>query len=202
MNRLIEDAKNVIFDVGCVLLLFEPERYIPLTVEGELGQKLDPVLLYGSEMWERLDGGTVTEEEVARYAARAYGDESLWPRILPAIQRFHEFMVPLPPVQLLDPLRAMGKKLYVLSNYGVEPFARTRQRFPDIFDRMDGIVVSGHEKISKPDERIYRLLLDRYGLKAEESVFIDDRPANIEAARRVGMQGIVYTGMDALMKDE
>ena len=71
-----------------------------------------------------------------------------------------------------------------------------------IFDRMDGIVVSGHEKISKPDERIYRLLLDRYGLKAEESVFIDDRPANIEAARRVGMQGIVYTGMDALMKDE
>ncbi len=202
VNRLIENAKNVIFDVGCVLLLFEPENYIPLTVEGDLGLKLDPALVYGSDMWAKLDGGTASEEDVARDAARAYGDESLWPRILPAVQRFPEFMVRMPAADLLGPLHRMGKKLYVLSNYGKEPFARTEKRFSDIFAQMDGIMVSSRELVSKPDWRIYRRLMERYGLKAEECVFIDDRPENVAAARSMGMQGIVYTGIEVLIDEE
>ena len=64
---------------------------------------------------------------------------------------------------------------------------------------MDGMVISSREKISKPEPAIYQLLCSRYGLKPEECVFIDDRPVNAEAARRVGMQAIVYTGMESLL---
>jgi putative hydrolase of the HAD superfamily len=53
-------------------------------------------------------------------------------------------------------------------------------------------VLSGHEKIGKPDVRIYQILLDRYGLKAEECVFIDDRQSNIDAGEKVGIRGILF----------
>lgn len=198
MNALIENAKNVVFDIGCVLLTFEPETYLPLTVPAELAAKLDWRLLYESDMWVALDGGTVTEEEVARDTARRYGDESVWPQILPAIQRFPEFMRVMPAAGIIPDLRAMGKKVFALSNYGKEPFARTEQRFSDLFSQMTGMVISGREKISKPDPAIYRLLCSRYGLEPAECVFIDDREVNVQAARSVGMQGIVYTGMACL----
>ena len=199
MNAIIENAKNVVFDIGCVLLTFEPETYLPLTVPAELAQRLDWHLLYDSPMWVALDAGTVTEEEVARDTARRYGDESVWPLILPAIQRFPEFMRPMPAVELIPQLHAQGKKVFALSNYGLEPFARTEKRFSAIFSQMDGMVISSREKISKPEPAIYQLLCSRYGLKPEECVFIDDRPVNAEAARRVGMHAIVYTGMDSLL---
>lgn len=199
VNAIIENAKNVVFDIGCVLLTFEPETYLPLTVPADLAQRLDWHLLYDSPMWVALDAGTVTEEEVARDTARRYGDESVWPLILPAIQRFPEFMRPMPAVELIPQLHAQGKKVFALSNYGLEPFARTEKRFSAIFSQMDGMVISSREKISKPEPAIYQLLCSRYGLKPEECVFIDDRPVNAEAARRVGMQAIVYTGMESLL---
>ena len=199
MNAIIENAKNVVFDIGCVLLTFEPETYLPLTVPADLAQRLDWHLLYDSPMWVALDAGAVTEEEVARDTARRYGDESVWPLILPAIQRFPEFMRPMPAVELIPQLHAQGKKVFALSNYGLEPFARTERRFSAIFSQMDGMVISSREKISKPEPAIYQLLCSRYGLKPEECVFIDDRPVNAEAARRVGMQAIVYTGMESLL---
>lgn len=57
---------------------------------------------------------------------------------------------------------------------------------------MDGMVVSGEEHVIKPDAAIYRLLMERYGLRAEESVFVDDRQPNIDGAKAVGMGGILF----------
>ena len=199
MNALIENAKNVVFDVGCVLLAWEPEKYLPVLAPGAVNGRLTWDMLYGTPMWEGLDAGTVIEEEVARDAARRAGDESLWEQVLPAVQRFPELMRPLPPSELIPGLKQAGKRVFVLSNYGDDGFARTEERFSAIFSQMDGIVVSSREKICKPDPRIYRLLMERYGLLPGETVFIDDRPVNIEGARAVGMQGIVYTGMDAIL---
>ena len=94
--------------------------------------------------------------------------------------------------------KAQGKGLYVLSNYGLEPFARTEKRFPEIFGQMDGMVISSREKVSKPDPAIYRLLLSRYGLQARDCAFIDDRADNVAAAEALGIAGILYTGEDVL----
>jgi HAD superfamily hydrolase (TIGR01509 family) len=73
-----------------------------------------------------------------------------------------------------------------------ETFARQPARFP-FLDWFDGIVVSGREKLIKPGPRIFRLLLDRYGIDASRAVFIDDVPANTAAAAALGMRGIHFT---------
>jgi putative hydrolase of the HAD superfamily len=93
----------------------------------------------------------------------------------------------------LDSLKEKGLKIYLLSNYPKSIFALHEERGKFTFiDKIDGRVVSGFEGMVKPDAEIYKLLMDRYGLKAEECVFIDDRPENIEAAKALGMEGIVF----------
>ena len=197
MNGLIAEAKNVVFDVGNVLLTFDPDRFLAKLLPPERAARLNAHLIC-TPVWSRLDEGTVGEDEVAHYSARMAGDESLWPDVMVFIRRFPDCMERLPACRLIPCLHDMGKRVYILSNYGVDTFARTERRVADVFAQVDGMVISGREKLLKPDPRIYHCLLDRYGLKAEESVFIDDTPRNIDGARAVGMRGIVYTGAHVL----
>ena len=78
-------------------------------------------------------------------------------------------------------------------------FMRAVNRFPEVFAEADGIIISGREHLLKPYPEIYQLLLSRYDLKAEECVFIDDREDNVEGARKVGMEGIVFTSVNDLL---
>lgn len=198
MNRLIEEARNVVFDVGQVLLSFEPEKILPIMLTEDEQKILKIPPLFETKMWAELDRGVITDEKEAHYAARLAGDESLWPAVLRVTRGFHEHMDVLPAARLIPSLKAQGKGVYILSNYNDKTFTRTMERFADVFKDVDGMIVSGFEHVLKPEPAIYHLLLDRYGLKAEECVFIDDRDVNIEAARAVGMRGIVYTGPEAL----
>ena len=75
----------------------------------------------------------------------------------------------------------------------METFPRVRAGH-SLFRHFRGIVVSAEEGVAKPDPRLYRILLDRYGLQAGESLFIDDNRDNVEGARRVGMEGWQFTG--------
>jgi 2-haloacid dehalogenase len=100
-------------------------------------------------------------------------------------------------VQILSELRERGTPLYALSNWSAETFASQPKRFP-FLSWFRGIVVSGHEGVIKPDPRIFRLLLDRYALAADEAVFIDDNPANAAAASALGIHGIAYRAPDQL----
>ena len=88
-------------------------------------------------------------------------------------------------------LKAEGYRLYGLSNWSSETFPLVKDKYP-VFQMLDGIVLSGEERIGKPDLRIYQILLDRYALKPEESVFIDDRLSNIEAGQQLGIHGILF----------
>ena len=94
-------------------------------------------------------------------------------------------------------LKRRGYKVCGLSNWSAETFCQVRHVYP-VFDLLDGMVVSGYEGVVKPDARIYQLLLGRYGLKASECVFIDDNAANVEGARRMGMQSLRFTTKEAL----
>ena len=199
MNALLQNASNVVFDVGQVLLRFDPAYFFPLILTPQEQQRLTVPMVVDTPLWVRLDEGTVSEEDVARHAASLAGDESLIPAVLRVIEHFPEYMEVLPPAGLIPQLHQMGKKVYVLSNYGLNTFAYTEKLFHDLFSQMDGMVISSREKLLKPDPRIYQTLLDRYHLTPSECVFIDDRAENIQGAQKMGMQGIVYTGMDALL---
>ncbi len=93
--------------------------------------------------------------------------------------------------KLLEDLRRSGYRLYGLSNWSAETFRQVRPNYP-IFDLLDGIVLSGVEKVIKPAPEIYRILLDRYHIAHNEAVFLDDNPANIEGAKALGIHGIEF----------
>ena len=102
--------------------------------------------------------------------------------------------------EVLESLKAQGYHLYGLTNWSAETFPLISGRYP-IFSLLEGYVVSGVEKCMKPQEKIYRILLERYGLKAEESIFIDDNPANIEGGKAVGIDGIVFQTVEQLKEE-
>jgi 2-haloacid dehalogenase len=99
-------------------------------------------------------------------------------------------------VALLERLRAQGDKLYAITNFCDEKFDVARQIHP-FLDWFDGIIVSGREGLVKPDPRIFELFLERFGIPANEVLFIDDSARNIAAARALGMEAIHFVdGVD------
>ena len=103
-------------------------------------------------------------------------------------------------VQILGELRGRDTHLYALSNWSAETFNRVRGEF-DFLGWFEGIVVSGEEGTVKPDRAIFRVLLDRYRLDPRATVYVDDLPANVEQARSMGMDGVLFRTPDAL-RDE
>lgn len=99
-------------------------------------------------------------------------------------------------VTILRELEDAGTPLYALTNWSHETFDHAWQF--DFMQAFKGIVVSGHEKLVKPDPAIYRLLMARYGLAAPDLVYIDDNQRNAEAATALGMHGIHFSSPDAL----
>jgi 2-haloacid dehalogenase len=100
-------------------------------------------------------------------------------------------------VAILEELRASGMALHALTNWSAETFPMGRQRFPFI-ERFRTILVSGEEKLVKPDPRIFHLLIERTGLVPQRTVFIDDSQKNADAAASLGFQAIRFTDADAL----
>ena len=98
-------------------------------------------------------------------------------------------------IAYLYELKSRGYRIYILSNLAKESYEYVRGF--EFFREIDGGVFSYQERVIKPDEKIYRILLDRYALKPEETLFFDDVPENIEAARRLGIHGIVFTDLSA-----
>ncbi len=172
--------KNIIFDMGGVLLHFSPAHFIDLLSLPE--EDKTPLLLevFNTVEWFRLDRGTITEEEAAAAMKR-----NLPPRLHSAVDRLVEWWeLDLRPMEgmeeLLAELKELGYDLYLLSN------ATLRQ--PEYFNRLslsqyfDGRVISAWFKVLKPQKEIFDILLWEYDLKAEECFFVDDSVANVEGA--------------------
>lgn len=103
-------------------------------------------------------------------------------------------------VDILRELKARATPLYALTNWSAETFSIALELY-DFLHWFEGMVVSGREKLVKPDPRIYRLLLERYGIDPAAAIYIDDNPANAAAAATLGLHGIHFTAPDAL-RDE
>jgi 2-haloacid dehalogenase len=188
---------SIIFDVGHVLYDWDPrvlyERLIP---EGEA---LDAFLrdVCTREWHFQHDAGRPFAETSAELIARFPEHKALIAAWGP---RFSE-QIPGPIAgmpELLAELDAAGVPLYAITNFSGEFFAPFRAQEAHLFDRFRGIVVSGDERVMKPDPAIYRLALERFGLEADETVFVDDRADNVAGAETVGMQGIVFTASGEL----
>jgi len=190
----------VVFDVGNVLIEWSPRYlYRKLFPDDEAAMERFLALVCTAEWNAAQDAGrpfvcAVTE------LSRQYPEQA--PLIAAFDERWEE-MVPGAhddTVALVRELDERGWPLYALTNFSREKFPLVVRRF-DVFALFDGIVVSGEIGLIKPDPAIFHHLLERYALRAEACLFIDDAEANVAAARALGMRAIRYTGAGALRRD-
>lgn len=101
--------------------------------------------------------------------------------------------------QLMLDLKAKGLRLLGLTNWSSETFCQVRHRYK-VFDLLDGMLVSGEEHIVKPSPAIFHRMIEKFSLKADECLFIDDNPANVAGSNAEGLPAILFTGADDLRK--
>jgi 2-haloacid dehalogenase len=190
----------LIFDVGGVLIDWNPRHLYSKVFGGDEAAMEWFLAAVCTHRWNaRQDEGRPFSEAVAELSAQ-------FPEYSEQIAAYHlrwEEMVPAAiggTVHLVQELKRAGVPLYALTNFSAEKFPLVRRRF-DVFDLFDGIVVSGEIGIIKPDPAIYRFLLDAYALEASACIFIDDAPANVDAARSIGMRGILFQSPAQLRRE-
>ena len=188
---------NVIFDMGGVLMDWSPLKIARAFAETDEDAGLLKRAVFDSREWGWQDAGAVDEDTVA-WTSHLRLPERLWEAADTMAHRWHERFDPMPETgRLVHELKAAGYGVYLLSNAG-ESFRVYEHRIPAI-DVFDGVVVSCFEHIVKPDRRLYQLICERYSLRPETCLFVDDFERNVEGARRAGMQSVVFTGdVDAL----
>jgi 2-haloacid dehalogenase len=192
-------AVPVVFDIGGVLVDWNPRHLYRKLLPDEPAVERFLAEVCTAEWNAEQDRGRPWAEAVAALTARFPAHAAL---IASYDERWSEMVAGAldGTVAVLRELRDAGVPLYALTNFSTDKFALTRARF-GFLDWFDGVVVSGAERLVKPDPRIYRLLLDRYDLPAESTVYVDDLPANVAAARALGMTGLHFTGAGRLRAD-
>ena len=197
-----DSVSAVVLDYGNVLYAWEPIAAVAGYVSADAWEEF--VVDGGFLSWnERLDRGEPFDQVLTDYA-RAHPDRPDWAELLADYWRhFPDTLTgPIPGVgAVVDDLLDAGVRLYALTNFNHELFAAFgRPRVPQL-ERFSGIVVSGEERLTKPDPAVFRVLLERYGLQGADALFVDDAPANIAAAASLGMDTHLFRGAGRLRAD-
>jgi 2-haloacid dehalogenase len=189
----------VVFDLGGVLIDWDP-RHLYRQLFRDPAQMEDFLARVCTPDWHHAhDLGEDTSQSCRRLASRHPEQREMimaWAERNEEMTRgqFDET------VAVLAELRAAGMPCLALSNMEAENFPLERARFA-FMDWFDGYVISGIEGVAKPDRQIFEILLGRYRLVPTATLFIDDTPANVAAARDLGLQALRYTCADALRRD-
>lgn len=194
----MQTRHNLIFDFGNVLVRWEPQRvYLPYFGGDEAQYWYFWRHVCNPELRNRIDAGEDQQQCIN-------SQKALFPDYAAPLEMFitdWEDTLPgeMPGMrELLQQLKADPRyRIFGLTNWSMETFPLARKKF-EILQMIDNYVVSGDVKLVKPDPAIFRLALDRFGIRADETTFIDDNPDNVEAAKRLGMDGIVFTNADSL----
>lgn len=192
--------RHLIFDYGQVLVRHNPVPLLHRICNGN-EKMMDGLrqILSGPDFPDRLDRGTLPFSEAIDYAIGLHPDyhdallcfrDHVREEITGEIEGMRE---------VLSRLRQAGYDLYGLSNWSNTVY-EVIDRFP-VFRLLDGMVISCEEHCVKPEAEIYRRLYAKYNLKPEECLFADDRLANVEGARRTGMEAILFTDAAQYVRD-
>ena len=183
--------KNIIFDMGNVLIYFDRDYF--LDAAGVTDPKDRQLLMrevYLSLEWSRMDRGSLTENEATEiFLSRV--PERLHEKVKTLVGEWDRPILPVPGMaDLIGELKTNGYGIYLLSNASL----RQHEYWPRVpgCELFDGALVSADVKLVKPQTEIYALLCDKFSIKPEESIFVDDSTPNVEAAFFFGMNGVVF----------
>ncbi len=193
MTEMKPEIRNIVFDMGKVIIQFDPDRFLDRAgVFDHADRMLLKKEIYESPLWIEMDRGVLTEEGMIRIVK---------PVLPKHLQQYTEELIagwcdPIEPVpgmeELVHELKEKGYGIYLLSNASVMQKMYWKQ--VGCSPCFDGTVVSAFEGVMKPDRRIYEILLERYGLAAEECLFIDDRKGNLRTAEEMGIAVYLFDG--------
>jgi putative hydrolase of the HAD superfamily len=185
------DMRNIIFDLGGVVLDWNPDTIIRLVFDDPEIQAVIRREVFEHPDWLETDRGTlIRAEAIVRWAERTgrpveeidalmrAADDSMQPKT--------------DTLALMDELTDRHLKLFCLSNMPAERYAYLRRKF-DFWPQFSGIVISAHVRMIKPEPGIFQHLLTTYELEPATTLFVDDSPHNIEAASALGLQGVLFT---------
>ena len=191
--------RNILFDMGNVLLRFDRQVFLNRLNVTEEEKQLLLKEVFLSEEWVLMDAGTLREETAepimcGRLPEHLHGAvhqlTSCWDQPIIPVDGMYE---------LVRDLKEAGYGIYLLSNASV----RQHDYWPRVpgSELFDGTLISADEKTMKPQPKIYNLCMERFGLQPEESYFIDDVQANIDGAAACGIAGTVFCGDAAAMRN-
>jgi len=190
---------NVVFDLGGVLLTWDPSAIVASVFDDEHERALVLDLVFGHEDWQQLDRGLMDPSVAIERAVSRTG--------LP-LMKLHELfqviprsLVPVPAsVGFVSQVREAGHGVYALSNLHRASLECIEGAY-DVLDLFDGRVVSCEVGACKPEPAIYQCLLDRFGLDPASTVFIDDTQVNLDAASALGIRSLLFTSVESCCRD-
>ena len=183
--------KNIIFDFGQVLVHFEPEYMVRQYVTDDGDVKLLSEVIFDRLYWDRLDLGTITDEETVKLCR-----ERLPERLWEVAEKIHmNWIYNIPEIEGMKDLikyvkERHGVGVFVLSN--ISHYFADNSHNIDIIKLADGCVFSARLGITKPDHRIFDHICKKYNLTPSETLFVDDSEKNIKASIEFGLQGYLF----------
>ncbi|HEY1603998.1 MAG TPA: HAD family phosphatase [Allosphingosinicella sp.] len=199
MNMGSAPVHAVIFDVGNVLYGWDPEAFLARQIPEDAARLR---FIEDVDLWrwhDTLDGGRPFDEAAAELSEQFPDYAAL---IAAWGERFGETITdPIPGVhEIVRALDVRGIPLFAITNFSADFWRPFRAREDAFFARFRDIVVSGEEKLLKPDPALYYRALDRFGLKPAEALFVDDRLINVEGAEAVGMKAHLFIDAEDLRR--
>ena len=191
--------KNIVFDLGNVLISFRPSEFFDKKGYPENIKATILADIFASKEWLRLDNGEINTKE----AIEAISLKSSLKReeIAHIFNLRKELIFPLDEnVRLLPDLKKRGFRLYFLSNFPMDLFEEVKTDYY-FFRYFDGGIISAEAKVSKPDIEFYNILLKKYSLVPEECLYIDDLEINVLVAESLGMKGLFTFGSTVISKE-
>ncbi|SMY08356.1 HAD family hydrolase [Flavimaricola marinus] len=181
----------VIFDIGNVLIEWQPERFYDRAIGRERREAMFAAIDLHA-MNDKVDRG-------AHFRETVYAEAELWPDWTPEIRMWHDRWIEMAApvidhsVRLLRALRRKGVPVFALSNFGIQTFEIGEANYP-FLEEFDRRYISGHMGVIKPEAEIYRMVEEDCGLRPETLLFTDDRADNIAAAEVRGWQTHLFDG--------
>lgn len=176
--------KNIVFDIGNVLAVFQPKEFLSRLFEDPNVQKELFMVLFSSGLWNDYDQGLYTTQELEDIACRSR--EDLRSPVHMVLKEWTRHVLPIKEnLELVKELKENGYRTYILSNIPKDCYLWLKNN-TELMKDMDGGIYSYQHKRIKPDPKIYQKLLDTYDLIGEKCLFIDDKKENLETAQALG----------------
>lgn len=189
--------KQILFDCGGVLVELNFRQLMEeISGSAELADAFISRLWSPGSPWLRYDSGELNTAQVVEAAMKEYLPQEFHSALEAFVSRWLDVLPPMAGMEeLVDQIQAHGLGCYVLSNFS-EGFQQMPAKTP-VLQKMDGMVISYETHLLKPDPEAYYNALNRYGLKAAETLFVDDNAHNVDAAIACGLEGYHFTTPDA-----